>query len=230
MVLYIKKLPRRTGKDTEMNENLRKVTALRVEKTIKALEKNNMEGYFVQSSDELIELIDGLIKDDEFMTSGGSMTLEETGVMKHLKMNYAEKFVDRADCTSPEESQTLMRRAFSADTYFASTNAVTENGELYNIDGLGNRTSAMIFGPKQVILVVGTNKIVADMAAAETRLAKIACPANTMRLNMKTPCAATGECGKCSSPDRICCAYVKLAQQRIKGRIKVIFVDGSYGF
>ena len=213
-----------------MDENVKKVTELRVAKTIKALERNNMKGYFVKSQEELFSLIDSLIGGDKLITHGGSVTLDETGVKAYLKENYKGIFMDRADCKTPEETQELYRKTFFADTFFASSNAVTEEGELYNIDGTGNRVSAMIFGPKQVILVVGTNKIVPDMKAAEQRLRKIACPANTIRLNMKTPCAVTGECGNCSSPDRICCAYVRHGQQRIKDRIKVIFVEGDYGF
>ena len=213
-----------------MDENVKKVTELRVNKTIKALERNNMKGYFVKSREELFSLIDSLIGGDKLITHGGSVTLDETGVKAYLKENYKGVFMDRADCKTPEETQELYRKTFFADTFFASSNAVTEEGELYNIDGTGNRVSAMIFGPKQVILVVGTNKIVPDMKAAEQRLSKIACPANTIRLNMKTPCAVTGECGNCNSPDRICCAYVRHGQQRIKDRIKVIFVEGDYGF
>ncbi len=213
-----------------MDNNLQKIIDLRVEKTIKALEKNCMKGYYVKSEAELTELIDSLIADDKLITAGGSMTLNETGVIKHLHEKYNGIFADRADCGSPEEVEDVFRKAYISDTFFASTNAVTENGELYNIDGNGNRVSAMIFGPKQVILVVGTNKIVADLEEAKTRLQKIACPANTVRLSCDTPCKTTGECQNCHSPARICCSYVTLAQQRKKDRIKVIFINGSYGY
>ncbi len=213
-----------------MDVNLQKIIDLRVEKTIKALEKNCMKGYYVKSEAELLKLIDSLIQDDKLITAGGSMTLNETGVIKHLHEKYNGIFADRADCKNQDEVEDVFRKAFSSDTFFASTNAVTENGELYNIDGNGNRVSAMIFGPKQVILVVGTNKIVADLDEAKTRLQKIACPANTVRLNCDTPCRVVGECQNCHSPARICCSYVTLAQQRKKDRIKVIFVDGSYGY
>ncbi len=213
-----------------MDNNLQKVIDLRVEKTIKALEKNCMKGYYVKSQDELIKLIDSLIADDKLITAGGSMTLAETGVTAHLNEKYSDVFADRASCQNQDEIEEVFRKAYISDTYFASTNAVTENGELYNIDGNGNRVSAMIFGPKQVILVVGTNKIVADLDEAKTRLQKIACPANTVRLNCDTPCKVVGECQNCHSPARICCSYVTLAQQRKKDRIKVIFIDGSYGY
>ncbi len=213
-----------------MDNNLQKIIDLRVNKTIKALEKNCMKGYYVKSENELISLIDSLICDDTLITAGGSMTLNETGVIKHLNDKYSGIFADRANCQNQDEVEEVFRKAFVSDTFFSSTNAVTENGELYNIDGNGNRVSAMIFGPKQVILVVGTNKIVADLDEAKIRLKKIACPANTVRLNCDTPCKEVGECRNCNSPARICCSYVTLAQQRKKDRIKVIFIDGNYGY
>ena len=213
-----------------MDTNLQKIIDLRVEKTIKALEKNCMKGYYVKSESELLSLIDDLIKDSKLITAGGSMTLNESGVIKHLNDKYSDIFADRANCKNQEEIEEVFRKAFVSDTFFASSNAVTENGELYNIDGNGNRVSAMIFGPKQVILVVGTNKIVADLNEAEARLKKYACPANTVRLNCDTPCKEVGECCNCHSPARICCSYVTLAQQRKKDRIKVIFINGNYGY
>lgn len=213
-----------------MNENLSKIIDLRVEKTIKNLEKNSMKGYYVKTKEELISLIDSLIENDRLITSGGSMTLSETGVIAHLNDKYAGIFADRASCSTPEETQECFRKAFISDSYFMSSNAITEEGELYNVDGQGNRVSAMIFGPKQVIVVAGTNKIVPDMKAAETRLEKIAAPANTVRLNMNTPCAVKGECCHCHGTDRICCTYVRSGQQRVKDRIKVIFIEGDYGF
>lgn len=213
-----------------MDSNLERLIDLRVEKTIKALEKNNMKGYYVKSEAELLSLIDSLIKSDRLITAGGSVTLSETGVISHLKANYGNVFADRADCKSAEETEDVFRKAFISDTFFASTNAVTENGELYNIDGNGNRVSAMIFGPKQVIIVAGVNKIVDNMNEAVKRLEKTACPANTIRLEKATPCSKTGECVHCQCEDRICCSYVTLAHQRKKERIKVIFVKGSFGY
>ena len=213
-----------------MNENLKKIIDLRVEKTIKALERNNMKGFYVRSPEELFETVDTLASGSSLMTSGGSMTLAETGLKDHLLEKYPGVYLDRSQCQSPEEVQEYFRKSFFADAFFSSSNAVTEQGELYNIDGNGNRVSAMIFGPKKVIIVAGTNKIVSDMDEAEKRLEKIACPANTVRLGCETPCAVKGECLHCSSPQRICCSYVRLGQQRVKDRINVIFIEGSFGF
>lgn len=213
-----------------MNENVQKIIDLRVEKTIRALEKNKMKGYFVKSRDELYALIDELIAGDKLITSGGSATLEETGVIAHLNEKYADIFASRAKCKTPEEIDECMRKAFLSDTFFASSNAITEDGGLYNVDGTGNRVSAMIFGPKQVIIVAGVNKIVHSMAEAEQRVEKIAAPVNAVRLGFETPCSKTGECGHCHSPQRICCSYVRLGQQRYENRIKVIFVNENLGF
>lgn len=214
----------------KMNENVQKIIDLRVEKTIRALEKNNMKGYYVKSRDELYELVDELIANDKLITAGGSATLEEVGINALLNEKYSAAFASRAKCGSPAEIDECMRKAFVSDTFFASSNAVTEEGELYNVDGTGNRDSAMIFGPKQVIIIAGVNKIVHNMEEAERRVEKIAAPANTVRLCQETPCSKTGECAHCHSPQRICCSYVRLGQQRVKDRIKVIFINESLGF
>lgn len=212
-----------------MNEIVKSVMEKRIEKTIKALEKNNMKGYYAKNTDEAKSIIGKLIKEDTLILSGGSMTLKEAGVIDFLKKDYKGIFIDRADL-NPEEIDGYFRKAFSADTYFTSTNAITENGELYNVDGNGNRVAAMIFGPKQVIVLCGFNKIVPDINSAIKRVEKIAAPANTIRLKKNTPCAKSGECSHCSSEDRICCSYVTLGQQRIADRIKVIFLPDEYGY
>lgn len=212
-----------------MDTNKKIIIEKRIEKTIKALEKNRMKGYYAKSHEELISIIDNLIANDKIITSGGSMTLAQTGVIDHLNNNYKGIFFDRADCKSSEEIQDLFRKAFSSDTYFVSSNAITENGELYNVDGNGNRVSAMIFGPKQVIVVAGYDKIVNDIEAAKERVEKIAAPANAVRLGIETPCSKTGECIHCHGDTRICCSYVTLGQQRIPDRIKVIFLTEELG-
>ena len=124
----------------------------------------------------------------------------------------------------------IYRRAFFADTFLASANAVTEAGEIFNVDGNSNRIAAIAFGPKSVILVVGYNKLVRDLDEAETRLETIAAPANAIRLHKKTPCVQTGVCAHCKSPDRICCTSMVMRQQREPGRVKVILVGESLGF
>ncbi len=212
-----------------MNENVKNSLKKRAEKVIAALERNNMKGYLVDNAEIAKELIAELIKDDKLILSGGSMTLKETGIQDFLKENYKDIYIDR-DTVPQDEVGDVMRKAFYADTYFASTNAVTEFGELYNVDGNGNRVAAMIYGPKQVIIVAGINKIVTDLHAAVDRLETVASPANCVRLNKNTPCAKTGRCGHCLSPDRICNDYVIMAHQRDKDRIKVIFIADEFGY
>ncbi len=207
----------------------------KIEKTMQSLKKNRMQPYFVQSREELYEIIRGLIKNDKLITAGGSMTLKETGVADMLINEYKGIYLDRSEGKNPEEVGEIFRKAFVSDTFFSSSNAITEDGELYNVDGNGNRVSAMIFGPKQVIIVAGVNKIVKNIEEAKLRVQKSAAPKNSKRLNCATPCAVTGECnilstGKpCEGDGRICCSYVILGQQRVPDRIKVILVNENLG-
>jgi L-lactate utilization protein LutB len=209
-----------------MNEFVQQTMQLRIQKTINALKKNNMAGYYVKSRDELFDLLSELVPDGSVVGHGGSATLTEAGVIDWLRAQNVD-FIDRARSDNPKES---MKRALLSDVFFMSTNAVTEDGVLYNVDGLGNRTAAMIYGPESVIVIAGSNKIVPDINAAVSRVQKIAAPANTMRLSCETPCAKTGECAHCRSKERICCAYVAVGFQRVPERIKVIFLDESLGF
>lgn len=208
----------------------------KISRTMEALRKNKMKPFFAENRDELFKIIRELIKDDKLITAGGSMTLRESGVTDMLLNEYKGVFLDRSAAKSPEETGEIFRKAFVSDTFFASSNAITENGELYNVDGNGNRVSAMIFGPKQVIIVAGVNKIVKDIEAARERVERIAAPKNTVRLSCATPCLKTGECERlrsgspCHSDARICCSYVTLGQQRVPDRIKVIIVNENLGY
>ena len=210
-----------------MEQNLQKVIEKRIERTMEALRKNRMEAYYVKTKEEVVPLIEQLCQPGENVAAGGSVTLAECGVMAHLasgRYNFWDRYAPGVD------SGEMMHKAFNADSYFSSSNAITENGELYNIDGNGNRVAAMIYGPKQVIVVAGYNKIVTDMAEAEARLEKIASPANVMRLDLPAPCKTTGQCMHCRSEGRICCQFVKMGFQRNAGRIKVILVGEELGY
>lgn len=202
----------------------------RIEKVMAALKLNKMLPFYVENCDQLKIVVRELIKNDKLITIGGSMTLRESGVTEMLEEEYTEAFLDRSAAQDREEVEEIMRAAFNSDTFITSTNALTEDGELYNVDGNGNRVAAMIFGPRQVIVVAGVNKIVKDMDEAVRRVETIAAPKNTVRLECDTPCARTGECAHCHSDSRICCSYVRLAQQRVPNRIKVIIVDQALGY
>ncbi len=202
----------------------------KIQRTLENLEKNRMKPYFVENREELYDIIRGLVKNDKLITAGGSMTLKESGVTELLMKEFGDAYLDRSAGKTKEEVDEIMRKAFVSDSFFASSNAITENGELYNVDGNGNRVSAMIYGPKQVVIVAGVNKIVKDLEEAKLRVEKIAAPKNTVRLSCETPCAKTGECMHCNAPARICCSYVTLAHQRVPDRIKVIIVNENLGY
>lgn len=202
----------------------------RIRRTMAALEKNNMKPFYAESREQLHDIVRELVKSDRLITAGGSVTLEESGVKALLMNEFKGIYLDRSEGKTPEETEEILRKAFVSDSFFASSNAVTEEGELYNVDGKGNRVSAMIFGPKQVVLVVGTNKIVKDMDEAVKRVEQVAAPLNTKRLHCGTPCETSGSCAHCRSKGRICCSYVRMGQQRVPDRIKVIIVNESLGY
>lgn len=213
-----------------MDKNLEHIIEKRVENLIEALNKNNMEGYFVQNSKELLDKISDLCPKGQVVAAGGSVSLEESGVIKLLKSGVYEYLDRNKEGLTMEEKEYIQRKAFFADTFFTGTNAITEEGWLYNVDGNGNRVAAMIYGPKQVIVVVGINKIVKDVKAAIDRVESIATPANCLRLKLETPCAKVGYCMDCSSNSRICNDYTLIKRQRVKGRIKVIIVNENLGY
>lgn len=200
-----------------------------IERTIENLKRNNMEAVLVQDEVELIGKLNELIKEGTVVSVGGSETLLETGVIDYLR-NGNFTFLDRYDSNlTIQGRKELNKKAFCADTYLCSSNAITENGELFNVDGNGNRVAAMLFGPDQVIVVCGVNKIVKDLKEAEQRVKKIAAPVNAKKLNKNTPCAKVGYCMDCNSDDRICCDYVIMKKQR-NDRIKVIILNKDLGF
>ena len=210
------------------NKNWHKETV--IEETISNLEKNNMNAFHIKSIDELHSKIKELVKLGSLVSVGGSMTLFETGVIDLLREeDYT--FLDRyKDGLTQDDIKQIYRDSFSADAYFTSTNAITRKGELYNVDGRGNRVAAMAYGPDKVIVVCGYNKIVDDVDAAIMRNRNVAAPINAKRLNRKTPCAKTGYCMDCTSPDRICGEYVIIKRQMVSERITVLILDDSYGY
>jgi len=213
-----------------MDKNLSWYIEKRIERTIEGLKKRNMEGYFVNDEAELIELLKSLISNDSIVGVGDSMTLFETGVIDFLR-NGKYIFLDKyEEGITKEEKRKIYEKNFSADTFLCSTNAITESGELYNIDGNGSRVAPMLYGPKQVILVAGINKIVKDIDEAEKRVRNYSAPIDAKRLNKNTPCTTLGYCIDCKSPNRICNDFVIIRGQFVKGRIKVIFVGKQLGY
>ena len=204
---------------------------------LEALRKNNMHAYYAPDKKAALEAIKSLIKPGETITCGGSMTLRQLGVpslLKNGEYNYLDR--DAPDLTR-EDLQLIFRRAFFADTYIMSSNALLRTGELYNVDGNSNRVAALCFGPKSVIVAVGRNKLVDNFEQAVRRVRLIAAPLNAKRLNCGTYCTFTDKCiaeegslTGCNSDVRICCSYVLTSRQRIKNRIKVIIIDEDLGY
>lgn len=202
----------------------------RIAKTMAALEKNRMKPYYAENCAQMRDIVRSLVKNDALITAGGSMTLKDGGVTEMLMNEFGGAYIDRSEGKTRAQVEEIFRKAFTSDTFLCSTNAITEDGELYNVDGNGNRVSAMIYGPKQVIVVAGKNKIVRVMEQAVCRVETVAAPKNAARLGCETPCAITGKCAHCRSDARICCSYVRLGQQRVQDRIKVIIVDEELGY
>lgn len=213
-----------------MDNNIKWVNEGKILRTINSLEKNNMNGYIVNSKEELIDKIISLTNEGDKVSCGGSMSLVETGVMDHLRSGRYD-FLDREkEGLSSNDIDRIYRESFFADTYFSSSNAITEDGELYNVDGNGNRVAALLFGPKKVIIVAGANKIVKNLDEAIKRNREIAAPANAKRLNKSTPCTKVGYCMDCKSPEKICREYTVIKSQRDNNRIHVIFLNDNIGY
>lgn len=213
-----------------MEENMRKLYEIKIKKIITNLEKNNMRGIFLKNKAELIKFFDENIKSKETVSTGGSTTISELDLIPYLKTRDIV-FLDRYEAgLTGQEKEELYRKSLLSDSYITSTNAITEKGYLYNVDGTGNRVAAMIYGPKKVFVIAGVNKIVYDTKEAIKRVRTVAAPANAIRLNLNTPCVKTGECMDCQVSDRICNEYTLIKRQNKKDRITVIFLAENLGY
>lgn len=196
-------------------------------KVVEALKKRHFDAYYCQTAKEAVAQVLDLIPEGDVVAWGGSMTMQETGILDAVKERY--EVIDRAAAADREEATAMMRRALTSDTFLMSSNAVTEDGQLLNIDGTGNRCAALIFGPKSVIVVAGMNKVVKTVADAESRARNIAAPMNAQRFGISTPCSSTGACADCISPDCICANMVRTRISKPAGKIKVVLVGEDYG-
>jgi hypothetical protein len=197
---------------------------------IKNLAKRRMEGYYCATAAEAKEKVLSMIDSGTEVAFGGAMTLNESGILAALRERTDITLLDRDAAKTPEEAGKIYRQAFSADTYLTSTNAITMDGELINIDGRGNRVAALIFGPGQVIVVAGMNKVATDEAAGLARVRNVAAPANCIRLGKTTPCTVTGRCGDCFGDASICSQIVVTRRSSELNRIKVILVGEELGY
>ncbi|MDP3386579.1 MAG: lactate utilization protein [Eubacteriales bacterium] len=208
--------------------HLEKSYELKAQTIIKQFAKRNIEGYYCVNKEEAVKLMLGFIEEGKSISWGGSNTITELGI-KDLLENGNYVLVDRDKFTG-EERNTKMKEAFFSDYYLTSSNAVTQDGLLVNIDGNGNRVAAISFGPKQVIVVVGINKLVPTVEYAVERIRNFATPPNAIKLNYDTPCSKSGVCSDCLVKDCICGQILVTRFNRNTGRIKVIIVGETLGF
>jgi hypothetical protein len=207
---------------------------LRLTKVKQALEENNFQVFIAQSAGHARELVEKEIIPaikPKSISWGGSTTFMATGLYEDLKNNLDFETIDTFDRTvTRDEVIEKRRKALLVDLFIAGTNAVTETGILVNLDMIGNRVGGITFGPRNVIILIGRNKIVADLDDAMFRIKNYAAPVNAMRLDTKTPCVATGCCEECRSPNRICNTWTVTEKSYPKGRVRVVLINEDLGF
>ena len=215
-----------------MDENRKFVLEAQVERTMKALAKNQMPAVYAPTKAAAVKAVEAMLREGETISCGGSVTLAESGIRDLMKSGRYQ-FSDREEM-APREAYL---KTFDADVFLTSANAIAEDGALHNVDGNGNRVAALIYGPRRVIVVAGVNKIVKDLDSAISRVKNIAAPANGVRLETHTPCSRMGRCAACdgrmtsgcASEKRMCCQYVVTGYQRTD-RIRVVLVGEDLGY
>lgn len=213
-----------------MNEHKLQARKNQAETIIKNLEKRNMEGYFAETKEEAVKIImERFLTPGKSVCFGGSMTLKESGLMDAIEQSDCIVY-DRMTAKTPEEMRDMKAKMINSDYFLMSTNAITLDGELVNIDGFANRVSFLCYGPEHVIVLAGMNKVVSGVEDGVRRVRDMASPPNTVRLNKNTPCAVTGRCGDCYSEDCICSQLVITRRSGVKNRIKVILVAEELGY
>lgn len=210
-----------------MDKNLRGTLENHIALCKEKLESHKFKVDVVENASDCLVLIDELIHEGETISVGGSMTLFEMGVIDYLESKKDIVYLDRYHAENPID---IYHQALTCDTYITSSNAVTMDGQLYNVDGTGNRVSALTYGPDRVLVIVGWNKLVKDIPSAINRVEEIAAPANVVRLVKDTPCATLGYCVHCNSPNKICSTKVITSRSHIKDRIHVIIVKENLGY
>lgn len=196
---------------------------------IKNLLIRNMEGFYCETREEAKDIVLEMMKDGGNVGFGGSVTLGETGILGAVEEAEHLNLIDRRKVKTPEETREIFFRTTASDYFLMSTNAITLDGELVNIDGKGNRLACLVYGPKNVIIVAGMNKVAADVEDAVKHIQNFTCPANAGTFDFQTPCGTAGRCGNCHSPQTMCCSIVVTRHSRFDGRIKVVLVGEELG-
>lgn len=199
------------------------------ETLIKNLDKRGMEAYYVDNKDDALKMALRFVTPGSSVSWGGSMSINEIGLISALKACDCT-VLDRTVPKTEDEKKEFFAKVAVCDYYFMSTNAITMNGELVNIDGTGNRVASLIFGPSNVIIIAGMNKVADNLESAIDRARNTAAPMNTIRLDRKTPCTQVGRCMDCMSPDCICNQFVVTRRSAPAGRIKIILVGEELGY
>jgi L-lactate utilization protein LutB len=200
-----------------------------VERTIKALGKNNISASFAKDRKTAKEKISSMIPDGSTVGIGGSVTLNQLGLIDLLKARGLTIFNPFEKPPAGRENVDMRKGALISDVFLTGTNAVTEDGQLFNIDATGNRAAAMFFGPKKVIVIAGANKIVKNLEEARAKVQEKTAPINSKRLKRKTPCVQTGKCEDCDSPERICNIEVVIRKKPRLTDFEVVLIGEPLG-
>lgn len=209
---------------------IKKRNQLLAEKMIKNLRRRNMEAFYCPTAQDAVAQVQALIADGSSVTWGGSMTIRDMGLPQALRERGTLEVLDRDMVEDAQEKQQMYLKAFSADVYLSSANAISEDGVIVNIDGNGNRVAAITWGPRMVIFVIGLNKVAATVQDAISRARSTASPINAQRFDISTPCHNDGVCHNCNSPESICSYIHLLRNSRNGNRHKVVLVGENLGY
>lgn len=211
----------------DINQSAR--NKLLADKVIKGLESRNMSGYYVETKEDALAKALELIPEGASIGWGGSVSIGEIGLRDAL-INGNYEVYNRDNCQTPEEKREIELKIFGSDYFLCSSNAITEDGILVNIDGNSNRVAAIAYGPKKVLMIVGMNKVAKDFESALSRARNIAAPINAQRFPLDTPCKKSGSCVNCKSRDTICCEFLVTRYSRHADRFHIILVNDELGY
>lgn len=215
----------------EDREVLKWFNETRAEKLVENLEKRGFKARYAATAAEAKEAVLSLIPEGSSVIFTGSQTLEQIGVKPHLRDSDKYELLDPYEPGIDKAEGTARRkRGLTADVMVSSTNALTEDGVLVNVDGVGNRVAGMIFGPSKVILALGMNKVAPDVHQAWKRMRSIAAPMNNKRLELPNPCTKTGFCQDCATPSRICNYFTVIERSFIPDRIHIVLIGEDLGY
>ena len=211
-----------------MLEPIKKLFDIKGPKVVDALKKRHFDAYYCSDKDSAAKKVLELIPANHSVAWGGTMTMDQLGLKDKLSAA-GYTLIDRDKASSAEEREKIMHEALNCGSFIMSSNAITEDGQLFNIDGKGNRLGALIYGPESVIIIAGMNKVVQNMDAAYDRVRGYAAPANAQRFDIDTPCKKVGECMDCMSGGTICAQFVQTRFCKPEGRIKVVLIGEELG-